>query len=117
MREIKIRYRLKQLDPKKGYEEWFEFYTIEQIESGGVQTTAEIISRDQYTGLKDKNGKEIYEGDIFYTSYGCTFPIFINDKHGIRVYIGKDLMTLGEAKSGKIIGNIYENPELMEGKP
>src|SRR3990167_2604545 len=126
MREIKFRYRLKQLDPKKGYEEWFEFYTIEQIERGEVQTTAEIIGRDQYTGLKDKNGKEIYEGNILQNCIDKKlFNWLVVFKNGCFVIrnIGVEgyLMDFFACDSEyyfierQIIGNIYENPELMVG--
>ena len=78
----------------------------------------------QYTGLKDKNGKEIYEGDCLDGIYAkgsiewCT-------KCGGFMYIGNENGCLGctrdlcpidvveDAHKYEIIGNIYENPELL----
>ena len=118
MREIKFRYRLKQLDPKKGYEEWFEFYTIEQIERGEVQTTAEIIGRDQYTGLKDKNSKEIYEGDIVFEPKMRKKAVvsWRNERATFWLTDGKEreILLMLENNRYEIIGNIYENPELIK---
>ena len=68
----------------------------------------------EYTGLKDKNGEEIYEGDILQTSYG-TYEIAIDWYHGIRTTWGQDTMCLAYALEGKVIGNIYENAELLDG--
>ena len=91
----------------------------------------------QYTGIKDSEGNEIYEGDILkctsriYTNLGATGTgeyeetikqvIWKDDSWGTRV-ISSNLTSKGAEKSGlvisakyaKIIGNIYENTELLE---
>ena len=79
----------------------------------------------QSTGLKDKNGKEIFEGDILAieTDEGVTnLKVFWDEKHALfmfesKKYNEKDLLAeLVEDNTYpfEIIGNIYENPELLE---
>lgn len=75
------------------------------------------LKKMQFTGLKDKNGKEIYEGDIINTPLNHLFEFgFREGKFGC---IDEDyLVTFGNEmeviKKSGVIGNIYENPELLK---
>ena len=75
----------------------------------------------QSTGMTDKNDKEIFEGDVIESTDG-----FLAGVIEFRVFLGMFVSKLVEynnfeclcnvASSRKIIGNIYENPELLEVK-
>ena len=74
----------------------------------------------QYTGLKDKNGKEIFEGDVVFSESNQYYKQdeIVWDCYDMGWDIGKkDSWKLRSPMSSKteIIGNIYENPELMGG--
>lgn len=71
----------------------------------------------QYTGLKDKNGKEIYEGDIV-TLHNGKYKVIFNSKESRFVLRDDEFemnipFTNNNNKRMEIVGNIYENPELM----
>ena len=74
----------------------------------------------QYTGLKDKNGKEIFEGDVVFSESNQYYKQdeIVWDCYDMGWDIGKkDSWKLRSPMSSKteIIGSIYENPELMGG--
>ncbi|HBM3744633.1 TPA: YopX family protein [Listeria innocua] len=76
----------------------------------------------QYTGLKDKNGKKIFEGDIVNCKF---FDRMVGDIAGVINFTdcvwavsdfkNKRLYQSIDVDNIEIIGNIHENPELLEG--
>lgn len=84
------------------------------------QTSFEVSLRKvellQYTGFKDKNGKEIYDGYIVREKYGVEIPMVVTwDDAGFRT-LGKHNgeQYVGYVKdSCEVVGNTYENPELL----
>jgi uncharacterized phage protein (TIGR01671 family) len=90
----------------KAEEAWQEDY----IEFNGreLAPTDECTILMQYTGLKDKNGKEIYEGDILTDHTGEKWEAYFELSQ-----VGEDWMSWPEMY--EVIGNIYENPELLTG--
>ncbi|TXL93942.1 hypothetical protein AZJ72_11040 [Streptococcus pneumoniae] len=77
----------------------------------------------QSTGLRDKNGKEVFIGDIVKCTRGCPHEVYLEKEYG-GTFIGgmpaAYLKGLGDGyawtEDEEIIGNIYENPELSEDK-
>jgi uncharacterized phage protein (TIGR01671 family) len=84
-----------------------------------IMLEVEPNSVGQFTGLKDKNGFEIYEGDIvkggsrimqvFWQIEVCQFWLIWKDKNASRY----EPLTINSAECIEIIGNICENPELL----
>ena len=114
-------------DVKADYDEWFGdslAMPLGAIEDLNNYDSFEIM---QYTGLTDRNGKEVYEGDIIRTTS-------LSNTHGqlgsintlvIRYFMGNFCMCFNHNETGtpiypynvtnkfEVIGNIYENPELI----
>lgn len=110
-REIKFRYLI-----KATLDNDFKFIvrSLEDLENDdNFGYGADIKARDQFTGLHDKNGKEIYEGDVLYW-YG---------KYPYEVEWNYDLAWWNLPRNEdcyirelEVIGNVWENPELLEEK-
>lgn len=77
----------------------------------------------QYTGLKDKNGKEVFEGDIICKNPNFKFTVVWKDNWAkfclyanflVKGAVKKTaFMSIQQVQRMEIIGNIYENPELL----
>lgn len=113
MRELKLRYFW------KGQWYYIDLYKDNTRAKFEAYESVKCSQFYQYTGLLDKNGKEIFEGDIVVWKH-------LNDKDFYEVYYNPDEVHYfaktahGETESYldsthmEIIGNIYEDPELLK---
>lgn len=143
MRKIKFKGKRKYCDEwVEGYysylfndkvKEYIHQITVQIFEQANIDypyPTCETISCEvipetvgQFTGLTDKNGKEIYEGDIiedkngigvimwFQTAWGVSS--YAHGYNGLKSYTVVDSFYSKETKEWAVIGSIHDNPELL----
>ena len=82
---------------------------------------ADKVELMQSTGLHDKNGKEVFVGDIIKCTRGCPHEVYLEKEYGGTYVGGMPAIYLKGIREGyawtgaeEIIGNIHENPEMLE---
>lgn len=114
MREIKFRAW------DKEEKRWYDFESGDLDYEGNNPTIAFFNLTDnlvvmQFIGLKDKKGKEIFEGDKVYVPWnGFGIVKFSYGKFIIKGKDGKTTDLSTHWDTCEVLGNIYENPELLE---
>lgn len=127
MREIKFRcwfdassYELEGVDfGKSRMMSWEDINNDEDsLDNYFEESIRGMSSLMQYTGLKDKNGVEVFEGDVYHHGdIGILYKVIFQDGQFLGNQIGNK-STAGLdywLDRTEVIGNIYENPELLKG--
>ena len=117
MREIKFRYVFRRKSDGHIYIIGLDIEGVEQ-KTGELRVMFEndlweLIARDQWTSLKDKHGRDIYDGDIIEDKYDLDVVSWVE---GIGAWGWSGGIEWGTIfpDGVDVIGNIHENPELLK---
>ena len=94
---------------------WYDEYLwVDETPMSGDKLPIESTPLMQFTGFTDKNGKEIYDGDIvtvrFSDGSGYDNPVEVSFENG-SFWAGMGY--LNDVKIIEVVGNIFQNPELL----
>ena len=101
----------------------FDEQTIKATYKNGNVVKEDVKNYElmQSTGLKDKNEKEVFVGDIIRCTRGCPHEVYLEKEYGGTYVGGMPAIYLKGIREGyawtgdeEIIGNVYQNPELLE---
>ena len=120
MREILFRAKTK-ATKEWTYGHFAKQYDVPQIYAGNGHECIYEDTLCQYTGLTDKNGTKIFEGDV--VRYGDTIHKVVFEQRNGTAYFGLvyspiETLPFGhyqDLRQLEVIGNIYDNPELIGG--
>lgn len=126
MKEIKFRYVVKSKVTGQIHKVIYYLRQIEQLPlhklSDVFGSQYELISTDPYTGIKDRNGADIFESDIVEIEFydGKSIYSVMYNENGFRFsFVDAGNREYGYKQTGlekiRVIGNIHENPELIGG--
>ena len=129
-REIKFRGK-RLIDGTWIYGGFMKTQRINKYQVGGTSRYNTIIPETlgQYVGIHDKNGREIYEGDIIKSHYGSIYIVkyfadwgsfslklvFLNTEGKLSRATGRQHLYKNDCTRLEILGNIWDNPDLLGG--
>jgi len=90
---------------------------VEELTVGVLYKGHTLVARRQFTGILDKNSKEIYEGDVLSDDESFCTVTWQPKYAGFYCDFGDDIQDMVDAYVwSTVVGNIYENPELLTPK-